>query len=256
MRPPHFALKHPYRFTALLVAAVIVVYVAAGTAAALLKLPSDNTGIVYLIANVALAVLGAALLTGFNWWRDVGFRALTTLRDLRLYWIPFTLVLVNLAFGTVEMSFGRVMYLLVLAGLIGFVEEVFFRGLILRAIAPRGLWKAAIISSIVFGLLHSLNVLGGSDPLATLLQVGYALAIGFGFAAVTLRTGVIWPLVIIHGLIDFASFLASNGIATSSVTPTDQIISALYIVTFTGYGVFMMRTRRRPLRHLEHALAV
>ncbi len=95
-----------------------------------------------------------------------------------------------------------------LAGLIGFVEEVFFRGLILRAIAPRGLWKAAIISSIVFGLLHSLNPLAGANPLDTLLQLGYTLAIGFGFAAVALRTRVIWPLVLIHGLIDFASFLA------------------------------------------------
>jgi hypothetical protein len=60
MRPTHVALKHPYRFTAVLAVAVIVVYVAA---APLLKLPSDNTGIVYLIANVVLAALGAVLLT-------------------------------------------------------------------------------------------------------------------------------------------------------------------------------------------------
>ena len=142
-----------------------------------------------------------------------------------------------------------------LVGLIGFVEEVFFRGLILRAIAPRGLWKAAIISSIVFGLLHSLNLLAGANPLDTLLQLGYTLAIGFGFAAVGLRTRVIWPLVIIHGLIDFASFLVSNGTGTRSVTTMDMAITAFYIVAFTCYGVFMMQTRRQRPLQAEHALA-
>ena len=72
---------------------------------------------------------------------------MATPRDLRLYWLPFTLVVVNLAFGIAAMGIGRVVYFFILAGLIGFVEEVFFRGLILRAIAPRGLWKAALISS-------------------------------------------------------------------------------------------------------------
>lgn len=251
---PSFAIKHPYRFTALLVVMIVVTYLAAGTAAALLKLPPDNTGIVYLIANLALVGLGTALLTRLRWWKAVGFRAMATPRDLRLYWLPLTLVVVNLAFGFAAMNVGRVVYFFILAGLIGFVEEVFFRGLILRAIAPRGLWKAALISSVVFGLLHSLNVLGGSDPIATLLQVGYALAIGFGFAAVTLRTGVLWPLVIIHASIDFASFIASNGIDSSRATTISMVVAAIYIVAFAGYGVVMLQARL-PLRQTEQALA-
>ena len=251
MHPSTFATKHPYRFTALLVAAVTLAYLAAGTAAALLSLPASNTSDVYLLANLALAVLGAALLTGLRWWRHVGFRALAAPRDLRLYWLPFTLVLVNLAsgvaFGFARMDIGRVAYFLAMAGLIGFVEEVFFRGLILRALAPRGLWRAAIVSSVLFGLAHSLNVLSGANPLATLLQVGYALAIGFGFAAVTLRTGTIWPLVLIHALIDFASFRVTNGVSSGSATTMDMAITALYIVAFTGYGIVMLRAERRPL---------
>lgn len=238
-----FAMKRPYRFTALTVVGVIVVYLASGTVAAVSKLP---TIILYLIANLVLVTLAAVLLTRLHLWKAVGFRALAAPRDLRLYWLPFIAVLVNLAFGIAHMSVGRVAFYALLAGLVGFVEEVFFRGLILRAIAPQGLWKAAIISSILFGLVHSLNVLAGANPLYTLLQVGYALAIGFGFAAVTLRTGAIWPLVIIHALIDFTSFLASNGISASSVTTIAMVLSAIYIVAFTVYGVFMMQASGRP----------
>jgi len=39
-------------------------------------------------------------------------------------------------------------------------------------VTPRDLWNAGIIAPVVFGLLHALNVLGGSDPIATLLQMG------------------------------------------------------------------------------------
>ena len=252
MQPSNFAIKHPYSFTALMVVSIIAVYLASGTAAAILKLPTSG---LYLIANLALAVLGAGLLTRLRCWKEAGFRAFAVGRDLRLYWLPFIPVLVNLSFGIAQMSFGQVAFYFVVAGLVGFVEEVFFRGLILRAIAPRGLWRAVIISAIAFGLLHSMNLLAGSNPLDTLLQLGYTLAIGFGFAAVTLRTRVLWPLVIIHALIDFASFLANGGMGSRSVTTVDMVISAIWIVAFTTYGVFMMQALRGPRLQAAQALA-
>lgn len=204
--------------------AILTAYLAAGTAASVLDLDTGGTAPVYFTANLALTVLVIALLTRMRWWTHVGFRALDLLKDLRLYWVPSTLVLVNVSFGIADMSIGRISYYFLLAGMTGFVEESVFRGPILRAIAPRGLWQAAIISSILFGLLHSLNVLSGADPLAILLQIGYALAIGFGFAAVTLRTQVIWPLVLIHALTDFAAFVATDGVHSSDATTTAMLL--------------------------------
>ena len=264
MQQPTFATKHPYRFTALLMAAIVLVYLAAGTAAALLKLPASNTSGVFLLANLALAILGAALLTGLRWWRVVGFRAPAEPRDLLLYWLPCALVLVNLASGVAlgfaQLGVGRVAYFVAMTGLLGFVEEVFFRGLILRALAPHGLWRAALVSAVLFGVAHALNALSGANPFAIALQIGYALAIGFGFAAVTLRTGILWPLVLIHALIDFASFLVSDGASAGSPTTTDMAFTALTIVAFMGYGIVMMRAGKplsragaRPLALAEAA---
>lgn len=158
MQQPTFATKHPYRFTALLMAAIVLVYLASGTAAALLKLPASNTSNVFLLANLALAILGAALLTGLRWWRVVGFRAPAEPCDLLLYWLPCALVLVNLASGVAlgfaQLGVGRVAYFVAMTGLIGFVEEVFFRGLILRA----------LVSAVLFGVAHALNALSGANP--------------------------------------------------------------------------------------------
>ena len=81
----------------------------------------------------------------------------------------------------------------------------------------------------------------------TLLQVGYATAMGFGFAAVTLRTGVIWPLIIIHGLTNAAGFVAAGGTISTGVTSTDVMVSAIYIVGFTIYGVIVLQTAQRPM---------
>ena len=232
--------ERPYLFTTAIMLTISAAYVASGVAAAAFKLPAALTN---LIANIILAALAAVLVTRLGLWTRIGFRALPAARDLRLYWLPFSLVLINLSFGIAKTSFGQAALFLALAASVGFVEEIAFRGLILRAIAPLGLWRAALISSLLFGLAHSLNVLGGANPVYTLLQVGYALALGFAFAALTLRTGAIWPLVIIHALIDFAGFLGSGGVTTTSVRDADFIVTAVYILTFGGFGVLMMRPK-------------
>lgn len=104
--------------------------------------------------------------------------------------------------------------------------RIFFRALILQALASCGIWRAASGSSIIFGLMHVLNLLYGADFLATLLQAAYAGAMGFGFAAVTLRTGPIWPLIVIHALIDFAGFVTAGSTLMTSMTSTDTIVYA------------------------------
>lgn len=247
MEQTSFAKRRPYLFTALIVLIIVAVYLLAGTATVLLRLPFP----LYLIANTCLALIFAALLTGMHWWREVGFRALPSRRTLWLYTLPFVPVLGNLIFGIKAQGWGHILTYLVLATLVGFVEEVAFRGLILRALAPRGLWRAAILSAILFGLAHSMNALAGSNSAYVLLQIGYAMAFGFGWASVTLRTGVLWPLVIIHGLIDFAGFTAADQLGATGVDATLMVMAAAYIVAFTIYGIYMLRSIRPSEPGLE-----
>ena len=246
MRPTGPRTRRPYIFTMVIVASIASANViSAATGAVRPELPPT---VLELLVELVLAVLAIALLTALRSWRTVGFRALRRLSDLRLYWIPLLPVLpvvVAAIIGISRMRFEEVLFFVILAGLIGFVEEVFFRGLILQALAPEGLWRAAVVSSIVFGLMHLLNLLFGADLVATLLQTAYATAMGFGFAAVTLRTGSLWPLIAIHAAIDFAGFVTAQGTVMGSVTPTEIAIYALYIVVFAGYGVLMMRAITR-----------
>ncbi|MFJ6003816.1 lysostaphin resistance A-like protein [Arthrobacter sp. NPDC092385] len=250
MPPTGIPVRRPYLFVAGIVALIAAVtLLSAGSAVALPQLPPR---VPEFLAELILALSAITLLAALRAWRNVGFRALPRVIDLRLYWIPLLPVLPGVAAAVVSLSSSRFQDLVVfsvLALFIGFVEEVFFRGLILQALVPQGLWRAAIVSSVLFGLMHSLNLLFDADPAATLLQVVYATAMGFGFAAVTLRTGVLWPLIVVHTVIDFTGFATSERTVRTDVTPTDIVIGVLYTVVFVAYGILMMRsvTRRRAV---------
>ena len=234
-------LQHPLALTTVILIVTSGVSVASSVTAAAMRFPPH---VVEIVAESILAGIAAVLLTRLQLWRTVGFQGLNPPRDLRLYWVPLfpVLVIVPTAASRIgQIGLEQFIVYLALAGLVGFAEEVAFRGLILRSIAHRGPWQAAIISAALFGLMHSLNVFAGADAAAVLLQVGNASAVGFCFAAITLRTGVIWPLVIIHGLTDLAGFVTGGATIPVATTVADLAIYFVYFMLYVMSGVILLR---------------
>lgn len=75
--------------------------------------------------------------------------------------------------------------LLVLVG--PFAEELFFRGLGVRVLAPFGGLTAIVVTGLVFGLVHGIPA--ALPPL---------LVLGFGLAWVRLRSASVWPPFLAH----------------------------------------------------------
>jgi uncharacterized protein len=234
MKLPRVVERHPYWFVAILELIIIAVYLMAGTIAHLAQLSNQAiTG----IANTTLSVLVIGVLSALGWWRTVGFRRPAHPRDL-LFFLPLLLpVLLNLGVGLNVPGPLLVTQLLALAFLIGFAEEAIFRGLMLNALKPRGLWQAAIITALLFGLSHSLNLLSGKSGVEILIQIAYALAVGVAFAAVVLKKGLLWPLVIVHALIDFTSFIGKDSLPAFWNTVAGGALTFL----FMAYGLYLMR---------------
>jgi hypothetical protein len=84
----------------------------------------------------------------------------------------------------------------------GFFEEALFRGLILGVLRPAGVWPAVWISSALFAAAHLPNMLFGQAPAITVAQAVGTFCFGVGYAAVRLRTGSVWPLMVLHFLTD------------------------------------------------------
>lgn len=230
-----FADRHPYWFVAILEIVVVFVYLVAGTVARFAHLPSLA---LYGIAQVGLCIVAAALLSVLGWWRVVGLRRPDDWRDLRYFVVPLLPLAINLVPGIEVTSLGHLGEVVALTLMVGFAEEVIFRGLMLNALKARGLWRAAVITALLFGLTHAMNVLAGANAFDAVAQIFYATAIGFAYAALVLKKGILWPLVIAHFLIDLAVFVQRTGFSfgpgwTVAITLATAVI-------FTAYGVFIM----------------
>ena len=239
MSRTNFPVRHPYRAAVSLFIVAILIFLVSGTVVTLLELAPWSLFI------IAFVLLGITLLTINGWWHEAGFRAPFQRQLLWLFWLPFVPAIGNLLDGVKVTDPAQIFLFFIMAVLSGFVEETLFRGLLLRALLPMGIWRAALISATFFGGMHILNVLAASSPAIALLQVGYAAAIGFGYAALVIRTGTIWPLILAHFLTNFAGFIAAGGTgSTGPVTVREVVIAAVYIVLFSTYGIYLLRSHR------------
>jgi uncharacterized protein len=230
-----FAERHPYWFVIVLEIVVILVYLVAGTVAHFLSL--SNLAL-YSLANLGLTIIVASLLTLMGWWRTVGFRSPDSREDLLWFLVPFIPMLVNFIPGLELTSLRHVILILALTSMVGFTEEAIFRGLMLNTLKSHGAWKAIIITALLFALTHALNVLAGKSGLEAAAQIFYAVAIGFAYAALVLRKGIIWPLVVAHFAIDFVNLLQKPGYQYSPFWAI-SIVTGTALV-FTSYGLFVM----------------
>lgn len=193
---------------------------------------ADATSV--LLALVVPLSFGALVLTAFvaslGW-----FSALfgpQTVRGRPWMWLAVVLTVVPIALrllGTDYASYapGVVALSFVAGALIGFTEELLTRGIAVKILrdAGHGEVGVAAISSLLFALLHSVNVLTGQPPLTVVLTMAFAFGFGMMMYLVLRVTGsLIWPMVI-HGLTDPTTFLAVGGIDTSTVADPSPLLT-------------------------------
>lgn len=241
MRFVPFAERHPYGFVAILEALVVFVYLLVGTIAYFLEL--SNMAL-YGLANLGLALIVIVLLTRLRWWKTVGFKPLHRQGDLLYFLILFVPMILNLIPGVQFESMVYVSGALAITLMVGFAEETIFRGLMLQALKPLGHWRAAIITALLFGLTHAMNALAGKSLMESMMQIGYAVAIGFAYAALALKKDGLWLLTLAHFLTDFVFFIQKPGFSLSPFWQSFLVISVA--IGFTAYGIFMMQHKSRP----------
>ncbi|PZF78385.1 hypothetical protein DK847_00750 [Aestuariivirga litoralis] len=92
--------------------------------------------------------------------------------------------------------------------LIGFSEELMFRGVALRgALTALSTGKAILLSSVLFALLHAVNVLALMPVEAMVQQLGLTFVFGFAMACFALRANSLLPVIAFHILWDMVQFL-------------------------------------------------
>lgn len=119
---------------------------------------------------------------------------------------------------------------------VSFNEEIYFRGIALRLLRAGGIKKAIWLSAVIFGVLHLANLMAGSDPLHTILQVIFAFLVGFVLAELVVVTGRIWILIIWHTLHDFLGF-STNGTLDAGAL----LLLGAQVVILSVYGIALWK---------------
>lgn len=157
-----------------------------------------------------------------------------------LFYIPLIIIMTtNLWYGvTINFSpLENVLYILSML-CVGFLEEMIFRGFLFNALVRDGVKSAIIISSVSFGIGHIVNLVNGSGAglLPTMLQVVYAIAIGFAFVMIYYKTKSLLPCILTHSILNSLSVFANEEV----ITPQKQIISSILIALIAaGYALYI-----------------
>ena len=187
-----------------------------------------------VIINTILSILLIVLIVSL---KGIKYYGITKPNDSKkfLYFIPlFIISLFNLRRGIYINNTGSeiVFHILTMIN-VGFIEEMIFRGFLFRMMAKDNVKSAIIVSSITFGVGHIVNLLNGADLVPTLLQLCYAVAIGYMLSMIFYKSKSIIPCIIFHAIFNSLSIFA---------TGESSIISSIILIAMClGYTIYVSK---------------
>ena len=171
--------------------------------------------------------------------------------SLLLGWSILVVTAFILLSSILEQDYGNFGAALLMGMRPGIGEEVLFRVipicLVMRSKDRERLIVPAIaFTSILFGMVHGINIFSGADPISTLFQITYASCIGFLFAVIYLKTGNMWITMFLHTIMDTASFLSAStqsegGVLTQGVDVASVVFLLVCTVLFFANAFSLFR---------------
>ena len=163
-----------------------------------------------VLCIIALAAASTAWILRSGLTEKYGLRPFKGSAKQFLFFIPLIIMsCVNLKNGLgLTAPAGVAVLMAINLATAGYVEEIIFRGFLFRAMAKENLHRAIIVSAITFGAGHIVNLANTADTLSVLLQVCYAIAIGFMYTIIVYKGGSLWPCIMSHVFVNGSSVFA------------------------------------------------
>ncbi len=198
------------------------------------------------IALIFIAVMVTGFIKKYKLEEKYGLAGWPSHAGRYLYFIPMWFLATGNLWSGFSIAYRGIgqFYAVVSMVLIGYVEEIIFRGFLFKGMLEKDGEKAAIIvSSVTFGIGHILNLFAGVPSFIAVLDVIFAIALGFVFTLAFYKSGSLLPCIIMHALVDvFSKF--------GELTDTTGIVYvSISILVSIAYCFFLLRNSRSQMRN-------
>ena len=160
-----------------------------------------------------------------------------------LYYLPLLVLISTNLWGGIALHLSpveTVLYVVSMIG-VGILEEVIFRGLLFRAMEKDNLKTAIILSSLTFGIGHIVNLFNGSgrDPASSVIQVVFAVLVGFVLVLIFYNGKSLVPCIIFHSVNNALKVFEADG----SFSPRIEMVMNLVVifVVLGGYVFYLVK---------------
>lgn len=190
-----------------------------------------------MLINIAFSLFLIILIIKLE---RVEYYGLTRVKEPKkyLYFIPLVVIFtVNIWNGfNINNSVKEIIFNIITMINVGFIEEIIFRGFLFKMMEKKNTKKAIIVSAITFGIGHIVNLLNGADIIPTIIQICYAISLGYLFVIIFYKSKSLVPCIITHAVI--------NSLAIFNVESTISlyISSLILIVISLGYAIYINKT--------------
>ena len=219
----------------------IVIYVVGSS---LMQRVSAMIGIQFLaeaVFNLILSIVLLVFILKNNLTEHLGLCKSEVKASKMLFYIPLFLVAFSRVLSGFAPQFDTVPLIsrTVMMFGVGFLEEIIFRGFLFRGMAKDGLKSAVIVSAVTFGIGHIVNLLNGYDITKNIIQIVFAVAVGFLLVMIFVRTGSLIACIVFHALNNSCTGFASCDLLKNAVGENNAewvllgvclVITALYFL--------------------------
>ena len=163
--------------------------------------------------------------------KRVSYYGLTKVTDLKsyLYFLPLLVIITVNLWGGIRINNtpSEIVFHIITMINVGFIEEIIFRGFLFQMMAKDNVKSAIIVSSVTFGIGHIVNLLNGAEFLPTVLQIGYAISIGYLFVIIFYKSKSLIPCIITHALFNSLSIFNAESESVRYIVPLFLIVAPL-----------------------------
>ena len=197
----------------------------------------QNFGVMDYRSSIINTIISIILILLIVKLKRVSYYGLTKVARKKefLYFIPLVLISsVNLWNGVnINNSISEILFHILTMINVGFIEEIIFRGFLFKMMEKDNVKSAIIVSSITFGIGHIVNLLNGADLVPTLLQICYAISIGYLFVIIFYKSKSLVPCIITHCLVNSLSIFSVEN-------STYLYISSLFLIIVpVAYAIYI-----------------